>query len=113
VCQFYDQVLPLAVSERKEWRFAATSDVLTLRFALCVVKLSRTSPGQGGIQRTLFHVERVGRSSMNPLRDFVAVLLAGRQRAEDEQFESALKNLCCVVVGSHNTLREVSPKALM
>lgn len=43
MCQFYDPrcSLPLALRERKEWRFAATRDVLTLRFAFPVVKLSR------------------------------------------------------------------------
>ena len=41
VCQCYDRVLPLAVGEWEEWRFAATSDVLTLRFVVRVVKLRR------------------------------------------------------------------------
>lgn len=41
VCQSYDQVLPLAVGEWEEWRFAATGDVLKLRLTYAVVKLRR------------------------------------------------------------------------
>jgi hypothetical protein len=41
VCQCYDRVLPLAVGEWEVWRFAATSDVPKLRFAVAVVKLRR------------------------------------------------------------------------
>jgi len=41
------------------------------------------------------------------------VLLAGRQSAKDEQFERALKNLCLLVLGSHNAFMGVSPKAFM
>lgn len=43
VCQSYDQVLPLAVGKWEEWRFAATSDGLTLRQGTKSVKLSEIS----------------------------------------------------------------------
>ena len=35
--------LPLGMAEWKEWRFAATSDVLKLRLAFAVVKLKRVA----------------------------------------------------------------------
>lgn len=45
--------LPLAMGEWKAWRFAATSDVLTLRLVFAVVKLKRVVarfyPGAAGL----------------------------------------------------------------
>jgi len=41
VCQCYDQVLPSGGGRREGWRFAATGDVVKLRFVVGVVKLRR------------------------------------------------------------------------
>ena len=60
VCQCYDLVLPLAVGEWEEWRFAATSDVLKLRLVYAVVKLRRRAAvAYGALLQAAARIDRL------------------------------------------------------
>ena len=76
MCQCYDRVLPLAVCEWEEWRFAATSDVLKLRHVFAVVK-----------RLWGFDKVRYRGLSKNATRSFVALGLANIYLARGVLYE--------------------------